>query len=515
DPIDDRIDSSSKIDLCPFSVDTCALNDSSLSCDNCVDQPVYECGSLVEGSCNMIKTPQASALGNGPQTAQSSSCPQPRKEAGFLAKHNGRITKRIGQHDISHPLAISGITSKSGHKMRDCRMLMAKGREGSQTSPSRANSNVSKQNRFYALQNRGMDWLHSCYASVECRNHVVKFQFQNEPILEWKGEILCLRVRDLDSEMPALVLVPILNKVTIKNKYPLPRIDDFFDHLHGARYSKIDLRSGYHQLRVRENDIPKMSLRTRYGHYEFLMMSFGLTNPTTFMDFMNTVFRQYLGMFMIGFIDDILIYSRSENEHVDHLRIVFQVLKDQQLYAKFSKCVLWLRSVAFLGHIVFNRGIEVDHKKMDAVKSWTRPLLGLGRCYKRFVEGFSSIASPLMALTHKKAKFIWLEACEKSFQKLKDRLASTPVLTLPQGTNGFVVYCHAPRVGLGCVLLQSGKVIDYASRQLKFHVSNYPTHDLEFAVVVFALGYGGIISMECMLTYLPIRAYSTCLVKRI
>ncbi|KAH0652933.1 hypothetical protein KY289_030611 [Solanum tuberosum] len=225
-----------------------------------------------------------------------------------------------------------------------------------------------------------------------------------------------------------------------------------------------------------------MAFRTRYGHYEFLVMSFGLTNaPAAFMDLMNRVFRQYLGMFMIVFIDDILIYSRSENEHTDHLRIVLQVLKDHQLFAKFSKCEFWLRSVAFLGHIVSSKGIEVDLKKTDSVKSWPRPLpptdirrfLCLVGYYRRFVE----------ALTQKKAKFVWSEACEKSFQELKDRLTSTPVLTLLEGTDGFVVYCDASRVGLGCVLMQHEKVIAYASRQLKIHEKNYPTHDLELAAI--------------------------------
>ena len=276
-----------------------------------------------------------------------------------------------------------------------------------------------------------------------------------------------------------------------------PRIDDLFDQIQGASYfSKIDLRSGYHQLRVRGVDVPKTAFRTRYGHFEFLVMSFGLTNaPAAFMDLMNRVFRNFLDSFVIVFIDDILIYSKSEDDHMNHLRIVLQVLKDHQLYAKFSKCEFWLRSVAFLGHIVSSEGIEVDPKKTDAVKSWPRPLspsdirsfLGLAGYYRRFVEGFSSIASPLTALTQKKSKFEWSESCEKSFQLLKDKLTSAPVLTLPEGTEGFVVYCDASRVGLGCVLMQHGKVIAYVSRQLKVHEKNYPTHDLELAAVVFAL----------------------------
>ena len=167
-------------------------------------------------------------------------------------------------------------------------------------------------------------------------------------------------------------------------------------------------------------------------------------------------------------------------------------MRDERFYAKLSKCEFWLREVAFLGHVVSGEGIKVDPKKTEAVKNWPRPLsssdirsfLGLAGYYRRFVESFASISSPL---TQKKAKYQWSEACEKSFQELKDRLTSAPILALPEGNEGFVVYCDASRVGLGCVLMQHGKFIAYASRQLKVHEKNYPTHDLELAVVVFAL----------------------------
>ncbi|KAH0678966.1 hypothetical protein KY284_020051 [Solanum tuberosum] len=288
-----------------------------------------------------------------------------------------------------------------------------------------------------------------------------------------------------------------LNKVTIKNKYPLPRIDDLFDQLQGASFfSKIDLISGYHQLKVRKCDIPKTTFRTRYGHSEFLFMLFALTNaPAAFMDLMNRVFKPYLDMFVIVFIDDILIYSRNEEDHASHLRIVLQTLKDKELYAMFSKCEFWLESVAFLGHIVSGDGIRVDTQKIEAVQNQPRPtspsdfksFLGLVGYYRRFIEVFSSISSPLTKLTQKTVKFQWFEACKKSFQELKKRLTSATVLTLPEGTQGFVVYCDASRVGLGCVLMQNGKVIAYASRQLKVHEKNYPTHDLKLAVVVFSL----------------------------
>ncbi|WMV50137.1 hypothetical protein MTR67_043522 [Solanum verrucosum] len=288
-----------------------------------------------------------------------------------------------------------------------------------------------------------------------------------------------------------------LNRVTVKNKYPLPRIDDLFDQLQGAsHFSKIDLRSGYHQVKVRECDIPKTAFRTRYGHYEFVVMSFGLTNaPVIFMDLMNRVFKPYLDSFVVVFIDDILIYSHSEEEHMGHLRVVLQRLREEKLYAKYEKCEFWLKEVAFLGHVVSGDGIKVDPKKTDVIRNWPRPLtpsdirsfLGLAGYYRRFVNGFSSIASPMTKLTQKKAKFEWTDECERSFQTLKDKLVSAPILSLPNGLEGFVVYCDASRVGLGCVLMQNGKVIAYASRQLKVHEKNYPTHDLELAAVVFAL----------------------------
>ena len=288
-----------------------------------------------------------------------------------------------------------------------------------------------------------------------------------------------------------------LNKVTIRNKYPLPRIDDLFDQLHGATvFSKIDLRSGYHQLRIRESDVPKTAFRTRYGHYEFLVMSFGLTNaPAAFMDLMNQVFCPYLDRFVIVFIDDILVYSRSELEHERHLGLVLQTLRRHQLYAKFNKCEFWLSRVGFLGHVVSADGIYVDPQKVEAVANWEKPttmtevrsFLGLVGYYRRFIEGFSKIAGPLHGLTRKGVKFEWTDRCEGSFQTLKERLTSTLVLTLPEGNEGFEVYSDASYQGLGCVLMQHKRVLAYASRQLKKHELNYPTHDLELAAVIFAL----------------------------
>ncbi|PKA62661.1 RNA-directed DNA polymerase like [Apostasia shenzhenica] len=166
-----------------------------------------------------------------------------------------------------------------------------------------------------------------------------------------------------------------LNRVTIKNKYPLPRIDDLFDLLHGASvFSKIDLRSGYYQLKIKNKDIPKIAFRTRYGHYEYLVMLFGLTNPpATFIDLMNRVFHPYLDQFVIVFIDNILIYSKNSDEHADYLHLVLQKLRENQLYAKFSKCDFWLSSIAFLRHVITAEGISVDPQKISAVIDWPQP----------------------------------------------------------------------------------------------------------------------------------------------
>ncbi|GJY23778.1 putative reverse transcriptase domain-containing protein [Tanacetum coccineum] len=266
-----------------------------------------------------------------------------------------------------------------------------------------------------------------------------------------------------------------LNKLTVKNRYPLPRIDDLFDQLQGSRvYSKIDLRSGYHQLRVREEDIPKTAFRTRYGdHLEF----------------------QYFVFLVIVFIDDILIYSKSRKEHEGHLKLILKLLKEEELYAKFSKCEFWLSKVQFLGHVIDSEGIHVDPAKIEAIKDWASPktpteirqFLGLAGYYRRFIEGFSKIARPMTKLTQKSVKFDWGEKVKAALQLLKQKLCSASILALPKGSENFVVYCDASHKGLGVVLMQKEKVIAYASRQIKVHEKNYTTYDLELGAVVFAL----------------------------
>ena len=203
--------------------------------------------------------------------------------------------------------------------------------------------------------------------------------------------------------------------MTIKNKYPLPRIDDLFDQLKGASiFSNIDLRSRYHQLRIKDVDVHKTAFRTQYGHYEFLVMPFGLTNaPAAFMDLMNRVFRPYVDQFVVVFIDDILVYSKDRENHDTHLRVVLETLRKEQLYAKLSKCEFWLNEVSFLRHIVSKEGIRVDPKKIEVVVEWKPPrnvtelrsFLGLAGYYRRFVKGFSMIVTPMTRLLQKNVKF--------------------------------------------------------------------------------------------------------------
>ncbi|KAJ9536799.1 LOW QUALITY PROTEIN: hypothetical protein OSB04_un000023 [Centaurea solstitialis] len=236
---------------------------------------------------------------------------------------------------------------------------------------------------------------------------------------------LVLFVKKKDGSFRMCIDYRELNKITIKNRYPLPRIDDLFDQLQGATYfSKIDLRSGYHQMRVREEDIAKTAFRTRYGHYEFLVMPFGLTNaPAVFMDLMNRVCRPYLDKFVIVFIDDILIYSQSKEDHEHHLRLILELLKAEKLYAKFSKCEFWIREVHFLGHVVNKEGIHVDPAKIEAIKKWEAPktpteiqqFLGLAGYYRRFIANFFKIAQPLTTLTQKDKKFTWGEKQEEAY----------------------------------------------------------------------------------------------------
>jgi len=202
---------------------------------------------------------------------------------------------------------------------------------------------------------------------------LIQKHFIRPSVSPWGAPVLLVKKKD--GSMRLCIDYRRLNKVTIKNKYPLPRIDDLLDQLKGVTvFSKIDLRSGYHQIRIKSTDVSKTAFRTRYGHYEFLVMPFGVTNaPAVFMDYMNRIFQPYLDQFVIIFIDDILIYSKSPQEHAQHLRVVLNILREKQLYAKFSKCEFWLSEVAFLGHVISQGGVAVDKSKVEAVQNWARP----------------------------------------------------------------------------------------------------------------------------------------------
>jgi hypothetical protein len=243
-------------------------------------------------------------------------------------------------------------------------------------------------------------------------------------------------------------------------------------------FSKIDLRSGYHQLKIRPSDIPKTAFTTRYGLYEYTVMFFGLTNAQDLYG--------VSGQVCCGVHYDILIYSKNKEEHEEHLRLVLQKLREHELYAKFNNCEFWLKEMSFLGHIITNGGIAVDPSKVSDVLKWERPrtvseirsFLGLAGYYRRLIEGFSKIVKPLTTLLEKDREFKWTSACQSSFEELKKRLTTTPVLVMPDLQKSFDIYCDASRQGLGCVLMQEGHVIAYASRQLRKHELNYPTHDL-------------------------------------
>jgi hypothetical protein len=234
-------------------------------------------------------------------------------------------------------------------------------------------------------------------------------------MLPWGAPVLFVKKKD--GTLRLCIDFRQLNKVMVKNKYPLSMIDDLFDHLKDAKiFLKIDLRSRYHQVRIKYKDNNKTTFRTRYGHYKFTVVLFGLSNaPTIFMSLMNGVFRDYLDKFVIVFLDDILVYSRTEEEHEQHLRMVLQVIREHQLYAKLSKCSFYQERIHYLGHIISKDGIAVDPKKIEAIREWSTPrnvtevrsFMGLVGYYKRFIVGFSKISHPITSLQRMGKKFHW------------------------------------------------------------------------------------------------------------
>ena len=277
----------------------------------------------------------------------------------------------------------------------------------------------------------------------------------------WGAPVLFVSKKD--SNLRMCVDYRALNRLTVKNSYPLPRIDDIFDQLKGAQFfTKIDLRSGYHQIRLDKNSIPYTAFRTRYGHFEFLVLPFGLTNaPATFMNLMNDIFKEHLDVFVIVYLDDILIYSKTWKEHLEHIKTVLKILRKERLFGKISKCVFGVTEVEYLGHIISQDGIAVDPHKVTAVMEWPVPknkqqvqsFLGLVNYYRRFIKGCSLIAKPLTELT-KNVPFDWKQDKKDAFEALKRIICSAPVLRNFNSSLPIYVTTDASQYAIGAVLEQ-------------------------------------------------------------
>ena len=265
-------------------------------------------------------------------------------------------------------------------------------------------------------------------------------------------------------------------------------------------FSKIDLRSGYHQIRIVPEDVHKTAFRTRYGHFEFLVLPFGLTNaPGTFMHLMHQVFREFLDDFVLVFLDDILIYSKTLEEHEEHVRRVLEKLRKEKLYAKESKCELFKTEVEFLGHIVGRDGVRMMQDKVQAVAEWpvptkvghVRAFLGTAGYYRKFIKDFSAIAAPLHNLTKESVRFDWTPACQEAFDHLKAALQQGPVLVLPDPSLPFVVHTDASGFAVGAVLMQDqGKglqPIAFMSKKMLDAETRYPVHEQELLAIIHAL----------------------------
>ncbi|XP_026458737.1 uncharacterized protein LOC113359288 [Papaver somniferum] len=307
----------------------------------------------------------------------------------------------------------------------------------------------------------GMDWLSAHHAVFDCFQKRVTLHSDEGSVVHFTGTVVLL-VEEFEDvfpeELPGLPprremdftieVQPSTSPISMAPYRMAPMELKELDKQLLELEAKGFIRA-YHQLRIKEEDIPKTAFRTRFGHFEFVVMPFGLTNaPAAFMDLMHRIFRPYLDKFVVVFVDDILIYSRSREEHEEHLRLTLQLLRSHQLYAKLSKCDFWLSEVQFLGHVVCGEGIKVDPAKVEAVTKWERPknvfeirsFLGLAGYYRRFIQDFSSIASPLTKLTRKDSKFEWNNDCEKAFSMLKEKLTTAPVLTTPVSGIGYVIF---------------------------------------------------------------------------
>lgn len=310
-----------------------------------------------------------------------------------------------------------------------------------------------------------------------------------------------LFVKKKDGSMRLCVDYRALNKITVKNKYPLPLISDLLDQLQGAKiFSKIDLRSGYHQIRIAENDISKTAFRTRYGHFEFLVLPFGLTNaPATFMHLIQKIFHSYLDRFVVVYLDDILVYSRSRDEHEEHLRTVLQVLRENKLYAKLNKCAFYRTEIEFLGHVISADGVYMEKNKMQDIKGWPQPksvhevrsFLGLAGFYRKFIKNFSQISSAMTDLLKKDSKFKWTERHQEAFESLKKAVSSAPVLIIPDPKLPFVVSTDASGYAIGATLSQDQgrglQPVSFLSKKMLPAECNYPVHEQELLAIICAL----------------------------
>jgi hypothetical protein len=285
-----------------------------------------------------------------------------------------------------------------------------------------------------------------------------------------------------------------LNKITVKNRYPLPRIDDLLDQLKDAKYfTKLDLRSGYHQIRIAEGDTWKTTFKTKQGLFEWMVMPFGLCNaPATFMRVMNDVLRPFLDECVIVYLNDILIFIKSREEHVKHVKQVLDVLRKEKLFLKMSKCEFGKTSLIYLWHIVGGGELKIDPSKVKVILEWPKPnnvtevriFLGAAQYWRKFIANFSSIATPLHAVTSVKQVFQWGGKQQKDFDTLKERISSAPVLSLPNLRQPFEIQTDASNYAMGAVLLQHGKPIFFHSETFNGVVINYPTYDKELYALV-------------------------------
>ncbi|CAI7909128.1 unnamed protein product [Closterium sp. NIES-54] len=308
-----------------------------------------------------------------------------------------------------------------------------------------------------------------------------------------------------------------LNAITIKNKYPLPRVEELFDMLGEATVlSKLDLHSSYHQIRLAEDDIKKTAFRTRYGHFEFRVLPFGLTNaPATFMGLMNDIFRPFLDRFVIVFLDDILIFSKSLEEHAQHLCIVLDTLRQHRLYAKLSKCTFARSSIGFLGHIISSKGIAMDPAKVQCLADWPAPrtvaelqsFIGLAKYYRKFIFKFSHICALSTGLFRQGVAFQWGPPQQTAFSSIKAALTSAPVLTVVDPSRPYFIWTDASDVAVGAILCQDHghgmQPLVFESRKLQPTERNYATHDLELLAIVHAIK-----TWRCYVELQPIIIYT-------